>query len=41
VWILFGCGVRRWLDDPKRLRIFNLTVAILLVLSLVSAFWHG
>lgn len=41
VWILFGSGVRRWLDDPKRLRIFNVTMAILLVLSLVPAFWHG
>lgn len=41
VWILFGSGVRRWLDDPKRLRILNVTMAILLVLSLVPAFWHG
>ena len=40
VWILFGSGVRRWLDDPKRLRIFNVIMAILLVLSLVPAFWH-
>jgi threonine/homoserine/homoserine lactone efflux protein len=41
VWILFGSGVRRWLDDPKRLRIFNATMAVLLMLSLVPAFWHG
>lgn len=38
-WILFGTALRRWLADPKRLRIFNVTMAILLVLSLVPAFW--
>ena len=41
VWILFGTAVRRWLEHPARLRIFNITMAILLVLSLVPAFWHG
>lgn len=41
VWILFGTGVRHWLEDAKRLRIFNVTMAVLLVLSLVPAFWHG
>lgn len=40
-WILFGTGLRRWFADPKRLRIFNVTMAALLVLSLVPAFWHG
>jgi threonine/homoserine/homoserine lactone efflux protein len=40
-WILFGTGLRRWLDDPTRLRVFNMTMAVLLVLSLVPAFWHG
>lgn len=40
-WILFGTGLRRWLDNPTRLRIFNVTMAVLLVLSLVPAFWHG
>jgi threonine/homoserine/homoserine lactone efflux protein len=40
-WILFGSGLRRWLEDPKRLRIFNATMAILLVLSLIPALWHG
>ncbi len=39
-WILFGTGVRRWLENPKRLRLFNITMAVLLVLSLVPAFWH-
>jgi len=40
-WILFGTGVRRWLEDPKYLRLFNVTMAVLLVLSLIPAFWHG
>ncbi|QIG46408.1 LysE family translocator [Nordella sp. HKS 07] len=40
-WILFGTGLRRWLEDKRRLRIFNVTMAVLLVLSLVPAFWHG
>ncbi len=40
-WILFGTGVRRWLENPTRLRIFNVTMAVLLVLSLVPAFWHA
>ena len=41
VWVLFGTGVRRWLENPVRLRVFNVAMAILLVLSLVPAFWHG
>jgi threonine/homoserine/homoserine lactone efflux protein len=40
-WILFGSGLRRWLGDPKRLRIFNVTMAILLVMSLIPALRHG
>jgi len=41
VWVLFGTGVRRWLENPVRLRVFNVAMAILLVLSLVPAFWNG
>ena len=41
VWVLFGTGVRRWLENPVRLRVFNVAMASLLVLSLVPAFWHG
>ena len=40
-WILFGSGLRRWLANPTRLRLFNVTMAVLLVLSLIPAFWHG
>lgn len=34
VWTLFGTVLRRWLSDSKALRIFNWTMAGLLVLSL-------
>ncbi len=34
LWAGTGLALRRWLSDPRRLRIFNITMAILLVLSL-------
>ena len=34
VWALAGQQVRHWLTDPRRLRVFNWTMAGLLVLSL-------
>ena len=38
VWVLFGTAVRRALDNRAVLRLFNLTMAVLLVASLVPAF---
>jgi threonine/homoserine/homoserine lactone efflux protein len=35
VWVLFGVGIRRFLQNPKALRAFNVTMALLLVASLV------
>ena len=35
VWAGAGQILRRWLDDPVRLRVFNWTMAVLLVLSLI------
>lgn len=35
VWAWIGVQVRRFLDTPRRLRVFNITMAILLVLSLI------
>jgi threonine/homoserine/homoserine lactone efflux protein len=35
VWVLFGVGIRRFLQNPKALRAFNLTMAALLVASLI------
>jgi threonine/homoserine/homoserine lactone efflux protein len=34
-WTLFGVGIRRYLENPRALRLFNLTMAGLLVLSLI------
>ena len=34
VWCGFGVALREWLSDPKRLRIFNVTMALFLVASL-------
>ena len=34
VWTWFGAGMRKLLSDPQRVRIFNWTMAILLVASL-------
>jgi threonine/homoserine/homoserine lactone efflux protein len=35
IWTLFGVGIRRFLQNPKVLRAFNITMALLLVLSLI------
>ncbi len=34
LWAIAGQTMRRWLDDPNRLRLFNWTMAALLILSL-------
>jgi len=42
VWVWFGAGMRKLLSDPGRVRIFNWTMAALLVASLwpiVREFW--
>jgi threonine/homoserine/homoserine lactone efflux protein len=40
VWAAMGEGLRGWLSDPKRLRIFNWTMAGLLVASMIPVFTH-
>ncbi len=35
VWAAFGAAMGRWLREPPRLRAFNITMALLLVLSLL------
>lgn len=39
-WVIFGSLLRKLLSDPKTLRIFNITMAVLLVLSLAPLLWH-
>jgi threonine/homoserine/homoserine lactone efflux protein len=33
-WVAFGSSMRQWLDDPLRLRVFNITMALALVASM-------
>jgi threonine/homoserine/homoserine lactone efflux protein len=40
IWALFGTVLRSLLTEPKFLRIFNITMAVLLVLSLAPLLWH-
>jgi threonine/homoserine/homoserine lactone efflux protein len=35
IWTLFGVGIRRFLQNPRALRAFNVTMALLLVASLI------
>lgn len=38
IWILFGSGLRHFLNQPLHLRIFNITMACLLLLSIYPLF---
>jgi threonine/homoserine/homoserine lactone efflux protein len=40
-WVLFGTGLRKLVDDPKAVRIFNRVMAALLVLSIIPVFVEG
>jgi threonine/homoserine/homoserine lactone efflux protein len=40
-WALMGVQLRRFLDDPVKLRIFNITAAVLLVASLWPVLFGG
>ncbi|WP_175973559.1 LysE family translocator [Burkholderia sp. BCC1047] len=40
LWAAFGLGLRRFLSNPRALRIFNVTMAILLILSLYPLVAH-
>ena len=37
IWTAFGSAVARWLSTPLRLKLFNLTMALLLIATLVPA----
>ncbi|MFT0850303.1 LysE family translocator [Achromobacter sp. F4_2707] len=41
VWVICGTSLRRFLNDPRSLRIFNTSMAILLVLSLYPLIFDG
>jgi threonine/homoserine/homoserine lactone efflux protein len=40
VWAAFGIGVRRFLSNPGALRVFNWSMAALLIASMLPAFGH-
>ncbi|WP_322087198.1 LysE family translocator [Burkholderia sp. BCC1999] len=40
LWAAFGLGLRRFLSNPRALRIFNVTMAVLLILSLYPLIAH-
>ncbi|MDH3221799.1 MAG: LysE family translocator [Gammaproteobacteria bacterium] len=35
VWLVFGAGLQRFLRDPKHLKLFNIAMALLLVVSIL------
>ena len=39
-WVLFGTGLKRYLSDPRHLRVFNVMMAVLLVASLAPILVH-
>jgi threonine/homoserine/homoserine lactone efflux protein len=39
-WILFGTTLRGVVTDPQKARIFNLAMAVALVVSVVPVFWN-
>ena len=40
LWAAFGLGLRRFLSNPRALRLFNVTMAVLLILSLYPLVAH-
>jgi threonine/homoserine/homoserine lactone efflux protein len=40
IWAAFGTGVRRFLSNPRRLRAFNIAMALALVASMYPLFAH-
>ena len=39
-WALLGLGVGRWLATPRRLRLFNVAMGVMLAASAVPALWE-
>ena len=39
-WIGFGVALRKLLQDPVRVRVFNIAMAVLLVASLLPVLWE-
>ena len=39
-WAGFGVVVSRWLSSPRRRLVFNITMAVVLVASVIPSLWH-
>ena len=39
IWLIFGAGLQHVLKDPKHLRLFNVSMAVLLVASILPVIW--
>jgi len=39
VWLLFGAGLKRVLSDPRKQRYFNVSMGLVLALSIVPIIW--
>ena len=39
IWLIFGAGLQHVLKDPNHLKIFNISMAVLLVASIVPVIW--
>ena len=39
IWLIFGAGLQHVLTNPNHLRIFNLSMAVLLVASILPVIW--
>ncbi len=40
-WLLFGTGMKALVTDPRKVRVFNIVMAVLLVGSLIPVFLEG
>lgn len=39
LWMVLGAGIKRFLSNPRALRLFNITMAVLLVASVLPMLW--
>ena len=40
IWLVFGAGLQHFLKDPLHLKIFNITMALLLIASILPVVWE-
>ena len=40
IWLVFGAGLQHFLKDPGHLKIFNISMALLLIASILPVVWE-